>query len=96
VKKIPKRFKLMGHTINVVLVPLKQWKWDEDFAHWDIERLEIQVCKGRKSIELHKFYHEVMHAMLEMAGRNDLSENETLVDTLGGLMAQFALTSEST
>lgn len=92
-KRIPRRFKAMNHTINVVRIPLKKWKWD-DWAYWDSSNMQILVCQGKASVAFHSFCHEVTHCLCELAGRPDLSENEGLVDVLGGLLAQALSTAE--
>ena len=35
------------------------------------------------------FYHELVHAMLEMIGRDDLNQDEQFVDNMGNLLHQF-------
>jgi hypothetical protein len=92
-RRIPKRFQLLSHTIEVVSVPASRWKW-EDYAYWDIDKLQILVCRGKATMTRHSFWHEVAHALLDMGGRADLSKNETLVDVLGGLLAQMTATAE--
>ena len=37
----------------------------------------------------HSRWHEQVHLMFYMAGRMDLYEDETLVDTLAGYLAQY-------
>jgi hypothetical protein len=39
----------------------------------------------------HTRWHEQVHLMLYMAGREDLYEDEVLVDTLAGYLAQYEL-----
>lgn len=41
-----------------------------------------------KSEQLHAFWHEYFHMLLYRASRFRLAEDETLVDTLGGLQLQ--------
>lgn len=40
----------------------------------------------------HSFYHELVHFLLHYAGRDDLSNDEQLVDVVGGLLAQYEAT----
>lgn len=41
----------------------------------------------------HTFLHELFHAMFEAAGKDDLSEDEDLVDLMAALLHQFLQTS---
>lgn len=92
-RSIPKRFQLLNHTIGIETIPMAKWKWDA-WAYWDHENLKILICRGKRSIAFHSFCHEVVHALFDMAGRHDLSADETLVDTVGGLLAQMMSTAE--
>ena len=93
-KRIPKRFQLLNHTIDVVSIPESKWKWGESWAYWDAGETRILICRGKATVAFHSFCHEVTHCLLEMAGRADLSRSEALVDVMGGLIAQFLSTAE--
>lgn len=93
---IPRTFKLMGHTIRVRVVPQSKWRhgagavgiWLPDKYRIDV--LAVQPESHRQQI----FCHEFAHALLTLAGRDDLSEDEKLVDTLGHLLQQALTTFE--
>ena len=42
----------------------------------------------------HTFLHELFHALFEAAGRDELSSDESLVDTMGALLHQFMQTAK--
>jgi len=37
----------------------------------------------------HTFYHELSHMIMALMNRNDLFADETFIDALGGLLAQY-------
>lgn len=41
-----------------------------------------------KSMQMHAFWHEYFHMLLDRAHRERLARDETLVDSLGGLQLQ--------
>jgi hypothetical protein len=93
-KRVPHSFKVLGHTVEVVTIPLKKWKHGDAWAFWDSDKLRIEVCSGKRSMAFHSFCHELSHCLFEMAGRGDLSSDEALVDTVGGLLAQALSSAE--
>jgi hypothetical protein len=94
-RRIPKTFKLMGHTINVKVVERKSWKYEDEWGWWDPERNEILLVRQPRSQLRHSFWHEATHAILDMVGQSELSADERLVDQIGGLLAQIMDTAES-
>ncbi len=93
---IPKKFQLAGHTIEVRSVPKSKWKHGKDCVGiWmpDVYRIEI-VSSLRGSNRQQVFTHELIHALLDVAGHDDLSRNEQLVDRLGHLLQQAMTTME--
>ena len=102
--KIPKRFQLLGQTINVV--------WIEDMTDStdcagvaSYRRNEIRIQPNTPSnprtesnIE-HTFYHELVHWILYFAGGyykggEHLHKDEQLVDMAAGLLHQALSTME--
>ena len=86
-----KRFNLAGKQYTVKLV-----KYDTDnlgLARSAVGEIEVQThWLGREipeEMQVQTAYHEVVHCILEDIGRNDLSNDETLVQTLSALMYQF-------
>jgi len=79
---IPKSFKLAGHTIKVVNIPLKRWKYGEDvLAMWIPSELRIELRSDLTGSHRQQvFLHEAVHAILDCASYHDLSANEDFVD----------------
>lgn len=97
--KIPTRFKLLGHTIEVK-------KDDEMFFH---KQSYGQCCFEGKWIKLvhpapkhpvtqtsleHTFIHELVHLCLYHTEQSQLNDNERFVDSLAGLLHQTLTTME--
>lgn len=91
---IPRTFQLAGHTIEVRLVPPKKWKHGKDCVGiWLPDVYRIEMRSGlRGSNRQQVFTHELIHAMLDIAGHDDLSRDEQLVDRLGHLLQQAMAT----
>lgn len=91
---IPKSFQLAGHTIEVRSVPVRKWKHGKDCVGiWLPEFYRIEIRANlRGSNRQQVFTHELIHAMLDIAGHDDLSRDEQLVDRLGHLLQQAMVT----
>lgn len=90
---VPSAFELYNHTIRVIKKPAPAKK-DDEYGHANFETNEIILKTGKlpQSVEEHTYYHELVHFLLLYAGRPDLTKDEVLVDTLGGLLAQYIAT----
>lgn len=101
--KIPKRFKIMGHTVEVVT--------DSNFCTanscmgctWDSQNkivLSDKILSDNeykaipKSRKEHTYLHEVVHNILSSMNEQDLNNNEKFVDTFAALLHQVLTTSE--
>jgi len=97
--KIPKKFKLFGTTYNVV--------WDnkrlndrQEFGLSDYSRSEIILSNtlGTEDLSEDKimdtYYHEKIHAILDMMNEGELSANEKFVDVFSKLLRQADETAE--
>ena len=84
---IPRSFQMLGHTINVVIDLAEDvGKFgDSDFA---LNQIRLFPTGCSRTAVLHTYWHEVTHFLLHYAGHQELSEDEVLVDVLGGLLAQ--------
>ena len=86
---IPKKFQLMGHTINVRIVPHKEWADDETVGFWNCENMTISVRAGLGDSHTQQiFCHELVHAILANMGEDELNSNEKFVDVFGSLLHQ--------
>jgi hypothetical protein len=91
-KRIPKSFRILGHTITVTVLPAKKWPHGECVGLWDPQTNCIFVLKQSPSQIRHTFWHEATHAMLFYMGHK-LYSNEQFVDGCAGILAQIMDTS---
>ena len=92
-KKIPSSFKLMAHTITVYVIPKKDWEYEGDLGFWDPENNEILLLKQPRTQLMHCFWHEVMHAILDLMSHRQ-ARDEAFVDQTSGLLSQVMDTAE--
>ena len=62
---------------------------------WLPDKFEFHIlstCRGTNRQQV--WAHEAIHAMLEIGGHDDLSQDEQLVDRLGHLLQQMLTTME--
>jgi hypothetical protein len=91
--RIPRRFKVMGHTVTVRRLPLSRWKHADCVGYFDPQKMVIAICTASTvTAQEQCFWHEATHAMLYCLGSPDYA-NEALVDQLGGLIHQITSTS---
>jgi hypothetical protein len=98
-KRIPKSFQLLGHTVTVRIVSKRDWEalieevddeenMDEaDVGYWIPGDDLIVIKRQPKAMMLHTFYHELTHAVLYYMN-SPLWTDEIHVDNFGGLLAQ--------
>lgn len=90
---ILKSFNILGNLIKVKLVRTLYKK--DAFGMWFNRKNEIHIQTNTKEFSMSKdvvnatFCHEVMHVMFEAVGRQDLSDNEQLVESMGQVLHQF-------
>lgn len=93
---IPTSFKLMSHTWTVEHVPGMIEADDGDtcrgLCQFDQLNIKVNVAQTPTMV-MHTFMHEVVHAVLWTLG-NKLCDDENLVDSVGGALAQVMLTAE--
>lgn len=99
-RRLPKTFKLLGHTITVRVVSRRDWEaiseendLEDAVACWCPELNLILIQRASRSQMLHSLYHEMTHAVLDMMS-SKLSYDEVFVDTFGGLLSQAMDTAE--
>ena len=91
--KIPKSFKLFGTTYNII--------WNNDKLNdknnygecdYSTSTITLSNTEGTKPLSEDKimdtFYHEKVHAILDMMHERDLSANEKFVDVFSKLLRQ--------
>ena len=98
--KIPKRFKLMGKTITVEIVPdLLDNEDATGAAEYRKQRIRLQKIDGeyvQRTVEdqEHWFLHELTHHIFNALDEIDLRNNEKLVEQFSGLLHQALTTAE--
>ena len=97
--KIPKRFKLMGQTIEIVYdASLNDVDDNVGQTRYRRNQIVLQshvegVFRLPSSIEK-TFLHELFHWLFHMAGEEELRNNERLIAVLAGLLHQAMTTME--
>lgn len=95
----PEKVQIIGQTIDIIYTEdlLKRGAWG--MYNHPQQKIFIQT-KDHHGFELSEdfmtcvLYHELTHAMLDILGYNDLSENEDLVDRIGHVIKQIMETLE--
>lgn len=91
---IPKRFQLLGHVIQVRVVPKSRWRHKGAVGIWEPDKLRISILAGQPMTALQQtFCHEWSHAMLCLMS-HPLEHDEQFVDQLGHLLQQALTTFE--
>lgn len=96
-----KRFRLLGHTIKVsyvkrILAPDGSSPYG--ICYVEKNKLEIATHSPSTGEKLpddfinHTFHHELAHMLMALMNQNELFQNETFIDNLGGLLAQYEAT----
>ncbi len=91
-KSIPKRFSLFGQSIEVRLDPAFT-KEHECFGKWfpaqNLIVLQSPDSDHADDVILQTFWHEATHAMLDLLGYGEWSENERFVEQMGQCIYQI-------
>lgn len=97
--QIPKRFKLLGHTIEVKEEPEGMFEKNRyGCANYEGKWIKL-VPKGpqhpvtQSSLE-HTFMHELVHMCIYHTEQGQLNDNEGFIDALSGLLHQALTTQE--
>ena len=96
--KIPKRFKLFGHTVEVKTEPDYEDREDgQGIAQFNKNRIIIQCNKALKRpvTRMEQCYlHEVIHMVLHELHYSKETYNEQMVDQIASALHQVLTTSE--
>lgn len=87
--KIPKQFDLAGYTFKVLVKPDLQKAGINGQTHYDSGEIWMDSKLTPEDLKAVTFYHELFHAMFNTLGKDDLKNDEGLVDAMGNLMWQF-------
>ena len=97
--RIPKRFKLLGHTITVKEEPAGVYE-NNRYGCTSFEGKWIKLTPRSASLPVaqssleHTFLHELVHMCLYHTEQAKLNENEDFVDCFAGLLHQALTTME--
>jgi len=93
---IPKKFNLAGHTIEIVNISRRKWKHGKNcVGMWIPDQYRIELLGSLKGTNRQQvFLHEAVHAILDVAGYYQLSEDEALVDRVSHLLHHMLITME--
>ena len=83
-----KSFRLYNHIIRISYVNKIRGKLLGDC---DVNTMKIQVATSNlpdSAIE-HNRWHEQVHLMFKLIGKDDLYDDEALVDSMAGMLAQY-------
>ena len=87
--KIPQTFELGGYTYRVT----QKEGLSKGGAHgqtlYDLGEIWMDASLRPEDLKAITFYHELFHALFNTLGREDLKNDENLVDSMGNLMWQF-------
>jgi hypothetical protein len=89
---VPTEFKLLGNTIHVKKNPDLSDVDKYGVSDYQRSQITLYTHECTQDVVWHTFHHELVHFLLVLAGRPELSEDESLVDVLGGLLAQYEIT----
>ena len=97
--QIPKRFKLLGHTIEVEYDPMLDGRNGIlGEARYTSNTIALQpntdTYKRPDSQQEHVFLHELTHHILNEMNEHELNGNEKFVDVFSGLLHQALTTME--
>lgn len=93
---IPKSFSLAGHKIEVVNIPRSKWKNGKNcVGMWLPDKYRIELHGSLEGTNRQQvFLHEAVHAILDVAGYYEMSEDEALVDRLSHLLHHMLVSME--
>ena len=97
--KLPKQFKLFGTTVTVEF-DNKECNDIGRYGAYAYAQSKITLSRTQQLLTLCEdrikdtFYHEKVHAILEMMRKDDLDNNENFVDTFAKLLRQSDESSE--
>ena len=91
---IPKRFDLINRTYTVAPFRDSNSKSElQGYCNTSECVILIDTDVGQEQQE-HVFFHELLHAWFDAAGKPDLSKDEALVDLMGSVIHQYMQTHE--
>lgn len=91
--KIPKSCEILGHRIKIVTNCEDFLEEINAYGAWVENELTIYLdTRGAESFVWYTLWHELVHAILDLTGHKELSQDERFVDALGGVIYQVVKT----
>jgi Zn-dependent peptidase ImmA (M78 family) len=87
--KVPKQFDLAGNTFKVIVKEGMTKGGIHGQTHYDAAEIWIDKDLKPEDLKAITFYHELVHALFNTLGKDDLKNDEGLVDSMGNLLWQF-------
>jgi len=90
--EIPQFFSVGG--LDYKILHEESMRYGEEYGHWNGTTCTIHIAEtagGEKLTEERKqqtFFHELIHAVLDAIGEDDLNDNERFVDALSSALYQ--------
>ena len=96
---IPSIIQLMCRTIDIVYEPdLSDREELRGQARYRQDQIAIQKnvtgCQEPYSHQVETYFHELLHFVFMLLEENELNNNEVLIERMGKLLAQAALSAE--
>jgi len=86
--KFPKSFELGGQTINILLREDMSKVDAHGMARYDDCEIWFDSKIKPNDLKAITFYHELMHFIFHTLGKEDMKNDEGLVDSIGNLLWQ--------
>lgn len=87
--RIPQQFDLAGATYKVMMKEGLTKSGAHGQTHYDTAEIWLDSNLKPEDLKAITFYHELFHAIFATLGKDDLKNDEGLVDAMGNLMWQF-------
>jgi len=87
--RVPKEFEILNHRITVELKDAVEGD-KNGVTDFDTDSVTVFTTgKTTDDILVHTYFHELAHILFQYAGYPDDCKDETKVDVIGGLLAQW-------
>lgn len=90
--EIPQSFSVGG--LDYKVIHDNSLRYGEEYGHWNGSTCTIHIAEtagGEKLTEERKqqtFFHELIHAVLDAIGEDELNDNEQFIDALSNTLYQ--------
>ena len=93
--KIPKTFELLGNTVCIITSGPFTYEGKDVHGTWDSKTNTIQIdVEYQEDMVGSTLCHEIIHAILDRTGNEELNADEDFVERMGQAMWQIVKTVE--